>query len=79
MPENELESPALLVYWPRTEAVARPGVWRSQQYFPTLRDALRAAVSDVPQDQAPWILTENRILKGIEIKALSNVVSPTAE
>jgi hypothetical protein len=56
MPESELDMPALLIYWPRTEAAAQPNVWRPQKYFPTLRQAIVAAVSDTPQDQIPWIL-----------------------
>ena len=70
MDESELDKPAVLVYWPQTEEAAQPEVWQPQRRFPRLQDAIMAAMSDVPNDQIAWILTETGPLKPDDIRGI---------
>jgi hypothetical protein len=70
MDQSELCNPAVVIYWLQTEEAAELGVWRPQRRFPRLRDAITAAVSDVPNDQVPWILTETGTLNPNDIRGI---------
>ncbi|HLM41115.1 MAG TPA: hypothetical protein VK434_16175 [Microvirga sp.] len=77
MDENELDQPAVLMYWPQTEEAAQPGIWQPQRRFPRLRDAILAAMSDMPNDQVPWILTETGVLKPDDIRGIFENLTAT--
>jgi hypothetical protein len=68
----EIGSPAQLQYWPAHVHPTGPGAWDHPRAFPTLRDAIRAAITEAaPQSQVAWILTSGgRTLEPNEIEDL---------
>jgi hypothetical protein len=68
----EFKAPAQLQYWPAHVHPTGPGAWDHPRPFPTLREAVAAAINDAaPQSQVAWILTSSgRTLKPADIEDL---------
>lgn len=68
MAARNLDVPARLLWWPTTPQSMAD--WKSARTYGTLRAAVRAAMTEAPTDQKPWILTDSGTLELVEIDEL---------
>jgi hypothetical protein len=68
----ELDAPAQLQYWPAHVHPTGPGSWDKPRIFQTLREAIKAAITDPePQGNVAWIMTSGgHTLRAADIEAL---------
>ncbi len=56
--KTDLDAPARLQYWPVTPDLCESARWEDARRFPSLREALRTAVTEgCPDGKAAYVLT----------------------
>jgi hypothetical protein len=70
--DREHAGPAQLQFWPAHAHPTGPGAWDHPRAFPTLREAIAAAITDTtPHAHVAWILTSGgRMLKPADVEDL---------
>src|SRR5688572_30579648 len=56
MAKHDLNAPARLLWWPTTPK--SEAAWKTAQTYPSLRRAVTEAMTNAPEGQIAWILTE---------------------